>query len=43
MKKLLLLLTLIVQNNLTAQVDDSKLMQLNKRKEIKSDLNPDFF
>jgi len=43
MKKLLLLLVFIVQNNLTAQVDDSKLMQLNKRKEIKSDLNPDFF
>ena len=43
MKKLLLLLTLIVQNNLTAQDDDSKLMQLNKRKEIKSDFNPDFF
>jgi|GEM_PF-4876781 len=34
---------LFIQNIAIAQVNDSKLMQLNKRKEIKSDLNPEFF
>jgi len=44
MKKIFFIIfVLFIQNNLSAQINDSKLMQLNKRKEIKGNLNSNFF
>lgn len=44
MNKIIILICVIfTQISSIAQTSDSKLMQLNKRKEIKNDLNSDFF
>lgn len=44
MNKIILLICVIfTQINTTAQTSDSKLMQINRRKEIKGNLNSDFF
>lgn len=43
MKTFFFICIFFIQNITIAQVNDSKLMVLNKRKEIKSDLNPEFF
>lgn len=43
MKSIFFICILFIQNISIAQVNNSKLMQLNKRTEIKNDLNPEFF